>query len=66
MGDRYDKIRINHIDIADNNDISELSVKVLADNLLSKSLKTINFGETMNKGKNLEEKMSYIADAFFR
>lgn len=42
MGDRYDQLRINHIDIGNNEDIVEKGMKVLADNLFSKSIKTIN------------------------
>lgn len=66
MGDRYDQFRILHIDIGGNRAMSELSVKIMADKLISRSLKTIDFGDTMTFGSNLELKIKYITDAFFK
>ena len=48
MGDRYDQLRVNHIDIGNNEEIVERCMKILADNLIAKSLKTIDFAGSMN------------------
>lgn len=41
MGDRYDQLRLNHIDIGCS-EMSEECFKILSDQLISFSIKTIN------------------------
>jgi hypothetical protein len=41
MGDRYDKLRINQIDISHNQHISADGIKVFAENIITRSLKNI-------------------------
>lgn len=48
MGDRYDQLRVNHIDIGNNEAIHERCIKILAENLMTKSLKTIDLNGSMN------------------
>ena len=45
MGDRYGKLRINHIDIGNNREFPDKCFEVLADNLIAVSLKTINYSK---------------------
>lgn len=39
MGDRYDQLRINVLDISDNQSIIEKAFKVLTDNIITSSCK---------------------------
>ena len=48
MGDRYDKLRINHIDIDNNDGFTDKCLEVLADNLIAVSLKTIKSRGSIN------------------
>ena len=64
MGNRYGKLRINHIDIGNNEELSEKCFEVLADNLMAVSLKTINFDGSMNGHLQVIVKIINITKAF--
>lgn len=49
MGDRYDKFRITELDWSNNSEWSEKSFKILAENILSNSVKKMNWNGSMNE-----------------
>ena len=62
MGDRYDKLRLNHLDFSENKSLLELSLKTLAQNLFSNSLKTVNFENSFDQHLPVLVKILYISD----
>lgn len=64
MGDRYDRLRINHLDIGDNEHISTKSMKILAYNLIAKSLKTVNLNGSMNLHTDSFQKIICLTEGF--
>jgi hypothetical protein len=63
MGDRYDKLRLNHLDMGNNQGILEKGMLTLADNLICKSLKTIGWKGSMSQHLPVLVKMFYIIEA---
>jgi hypothetical protein len=63
MGDRYDKLRLNHFDMGNNQGILEKGMLTLADNLICKSLKTIDWKGSMGQHLPVLVKMYYIIEA---
>jgi hypothetical protein len=64
MGDRYDQLRLNHIDIGANEDMVERCIMVLADHLIARSLKTIDVEGSMGQHLPVLVKIMYITEAF--
>lgn len=64
MGDRYDKLRLNHLDMCNNSGMVEKCWKILADNVLSKSCKTLASSGSLNAHLPVIVKVIYITDAY--
>ncbi len=47
MGNRYDRFRITDLDWSYNPNWSEKSIKILAENILSNSVKKMNWNQSM-------------------
>ncbi|CAD8178052.1 unnamed protein product [Paramecium octaurelia] len=65
IGDRYDRLRINHLDISDNSDIFEKAFQLLADDIFLEC-KTFNLNNSLTENNSTLYKLSILIQAFER